>query len=315
MNGSQVSNTPSDWGDFLESMVGLFQSQGQEWSRLFTRALDGSLRPRPAGPGAASPTEAGTSPGTRRDGGDGAAAKDRSGAPTAMESPEALRSWGFVVQSVLGFLQQQGIDLSELFKAGLAGNLKADALVNFAFRTWSQALGSMLGLGQSLSAAAGQIPSVIFIIDEVSETAPPQVIPFKGARENARLFNTDVVLIGGPLSPSNKPGEEATPGIPKRRGMKASVRSRFKGSSQIEVRLVGLSGQPLEPGLYSGMVFSRQPAETRPVPQALIWVFAELKQTRDAKGLVSFSGTQGMRSPSEEPRTPEDEFWNRSEEA
>lgn len=268
----RASGPSVDWSGFMRSLTDLMQRQVQEVSRFAMSAADVARRAGQEDGGQARPAES-----------------------TALVSSDALRAWGVLVQTMGSFWQQQGVELSRLFKEGVEGTLGADALARYGVRTWSQGLGAWVGAGQALSAAgtgsSGQIPSLVFYLDEDSEVAPAQRIPFRGPPET-KILTTDVVRIGGPMSGSNAgAGAEEAPGILRAEGEKKVVDCQFcVERSELEVSLVGLSGQALEPGLYAGMVFSRQPGEARRVPQAFIWVFAGLKAPRS--GIPKPRGTR-----------------------
>ncbi|WP_164017472.1 hypothetical protein [Pyxidicoccus trucidator] len=185
------------------------------------------------------------------------------------EASDALRLWNALVLSMAGFWQQQGLAMGQLFDQGRKGQLGVSQLVSFSFATWLRGMSLWLTPGR-LASAQGQVPSLIFIIDRDSESPPPQKVMLTAAVDESELELTPIMKFGGPAE--RMPGGEPA-AVLSARGIECHVTD---GGTQLEVRLVGLSGQTLDPGFYAGIVYSKRRGEAHRWPRAFIWIFAAL---------------------------------------
>jgi len=195
----------------------------------------------------------------------------------AIGATAAMDFWNAWLSAVTAVSQKQLQDSATLFQQVVTGN--------FELEKWAKSVISISTGWFSLagfpiefcSRANAQVPTAFFVVDKDTETASqivrPSFIPLNATVEVTDLWNINGS--GGVSVLKNK--KDQTGGL----NEQCLTAGFLEDGSQLEVELVSLLHQKLDPGLYLGMVYAHTPPEAQRYPLAMVALLAPLDASRD----------------------------------
>lgn len=180
----------------------------------------------------------------------------------------AIDFWNSLLSAFTALSQRQMLDSADLFQRAVTGQFSLDQWVRDLIAMWMRWF-SLANLPMEwLARSTSQVPLAVFVVDQEAETdirsvRPPVVLT------SAQLEVTDLWNIQGNNSKlENQPGKQCI-----------NVELTQDGN-RLDVRLVSLLQQRLDPGLYIGAVYAHAPPEATRYLLALVLVLAPLARPR-----------------------------------
>lgn len=194
----------------------------------------------------------------------------------------AMDFWNSLLDAGLRLFQQQARDWSDLFRQAVTGDFQLDQ--------WVRSSVSMSMRWFSLAAFPSewwarymrQLPTLFFVVDEQTEALRHPLMPTPFIVPDHDVHVTDLVRIGGPVQ-QTATGEEPPVMALKNEPPARCVEARLSADgSRLDVGLVSLLNQDLDPGFYFGMVYAHSQVDAQRIPLALVYVYASLQARRPA---------------------------------